>query len=224
MAPLRLSSVGALGERTLQAGVDSQESLKRGLMLAHVISMVCLPPLLATATLVALCSHLIADPAESARVAIASSFFIAIAPCAYIVYLLKRNKVAGGVDLVLKEERLRPYLVGSGSCLIGLLVLLRLSAPQSVTVLALSYAVNTLVMAVITPRWKISAHAAGAALPLTALLSVFGAAALPFAVIVPVVCWARVRAQMHTVAQVCAGATLGFLLTWLQITLIAPHL
>jgi hypothetical protein len=201
-----------------------REQMGKLLLLAHVLSMVFLPPLLAIGTLVALSSHYIADPGEAARVALISSFFIAIAPCLYVAYLLKRNKVRGGVDLVLKEERLRPYLVGAGSCLLGLLVLLRLSAPQSVTVLALCYAVNAVVMAVITQRWKISAHAAGAAMPLMALLSAYGAAALPLAVVVPVVCWARVKAQMHTVAQVCAGALLGGVITWLQISLLMSRL
>jgi membrane-associated phospholipid phosphatase len=194
------------------------------LWLAHVVSIVCLPPLLAIATLVMLSSHAIADPARAARVVLVSSFFIAFCPCAYVAYLLKRNKIEGGVDLVMKEERLRPYLVGAGSNLLGLLVLLRLSAPQSVSLLALAYATNAMVMAAISQRWKISAHAAGAAMPVSALVNAFGAAALPLAVIVPVVCWARVRAQMHTVAQVCAGAGLGFLLTWAQFALLAPHL
>jgi len=79
-------------------------------------------------------------------------------------------------------------------------------------------------MAAITQRWKISAHAAGATMPLTALISAFGAAALPLAVIVPMVCWARVRAQMHTVAQVCAGALLGFAMTWIELAVVAPRL
>jgi membrane-associated phospholipid phosphatase len=187
--------------------------MAKSLLLAHVISMVCLPPLLAIGTIVALTSHYVSDPAAAARVMIASSFFVAIAPVLYITYLLKRHKINGGVDLVLKEERLRPYLVGAGSCLIGLLVLMRLSAPQSVIVLALCYGLNTLVMAMITLRWKISAHAAGAAMPVTALFAAFGPAALPFAAIIPVVCWARVKAEMHTVAQVCAGALLGLLMT-----------
>lgn len=211
---------------TLTAAGDAHadgHAVERGLLLAQVISLVCLPPLLAIGTLIALSSHFIAEPGAAARVAIVSSFFIAIAPAGYIAYLLKRHKINGGVDLALREERLRPYLVGATSCLLGLVVLLRLSAPQPVTVLTLCYGVNALVMAAITRRWKISAHAAGAAMPFTALLSAFGAAALPFVVVIPVVCWARVRAQMHTVAQVCAGSVLGFLMTWLQIAILSPR-
>lgn len=192
--------------------------------LAHIISIVCLPPLLAIMTLVVLASHDIDDPGRAATVALVSSFFIAVAPSVYIAYLLKRQKISGGVDLALKEERLRPYLVGVGSCLIGMLVLIRLAAPASVTIMATSYAMNALLMAVITPRWKISAHAAGAATPFAVLLGAFGAAALPVAVIIPVVCWARVRAHMHTVAQVCAGSLLGMAATWAQLALLKPLL
>jgi membrane-associated phospholipid phosphatase len=202
----------------------AEEVTERGYRVAQFISVVALPPLLAIATIVAMASHAIADPVEAARVALVSSFFIAIAPVLYIAFLLRTNRVAGGVDLALKEERWRPYLVGIGSCILGFLVLMRLSAPHSILLLTMCYAVNTAVMALITQRWKISAHAAGAALPATALVAVFGAAALAFAVIVPVVCWARVRVHMHTVAQVSAGAVIGSLLTWLQLTLLAPYL
>lgn len=194
-----------------------------GARLAQIISIVCLPPLLAIATIVALSSHAISDPAEAARVALVSSLFVAVIPCAYVAYLLRGGKIDGGLDLALREERLRPYLVGTASNILGLLALVLLSAPQTVSLLVLAYATNSLVMAAITQRWKISAHAAGAAMPLTALISAFGAGALPLAVIVPVVCWARVRAQMHTVAQVAAGALLGFSMTWAELAILTPR-
>ncbi len=217
-------SSGAAGTAVQHFGPRyAGEVYERGYRAANFISLVCLPPLLAIATIVALASHSIADPAEAARVAVVTSFFIALAPVLYIVYLLKSGKIAGGADLALKNERWRPYMVSIGSAVVGFLVLMWLSAPQSLVLLTLCYAVNSTVMAVITQRWKISAHAAGAALPATALVSVFGAAALAFAVIVPVVCWARVRVHMHTVAQVTAGALLGCVLTLLQIALLSPR-
>ena len=216
---MKLSSAGA-GALDTAGDELTRERMAKSLLLAHIISMVCLPPLLAIGTLIALTSHYVAQPAAAARIVLTGSFFVAVAPVAYVTYLLKRHKINGGVDLVLKEERLRPYLVGATSCLVGLLVLVRLSAPQSVSALAACYGLNTLVMATITLRWKISAHAAGAAMPFTALFTVFGAAALPLAAIIPVVCWARVKAEMHTVAQVCAGALLGILMTTLEFALL----
>jgi membrane-associated phospholipid phosphatase len=228
VGPLKPNSAGAFAATSLDDELLAEGSLDddiagRGLILAQIISLVCLPPLMAVATFVALSSHAIEDPGSAALIAIVSSFFTAIVPCAYIVYLLAGHKINGGVDLVQKEERLRPYLVGAGSAVVGLVALVSLSAPQSVIVLTLAYCVNALVMAAITQRWKISAHAAGAAMPLTALISAFGASAWPFAVIVPVVCWARVRSRMHTVAQVCAGAILGCAITWAELAIIAPR-
>jgi membrane-associated phospholipid phosphatase len=224
VGPMKLSSAdgGAVVYSTLYIGGEAPVST-RTLWLAQVISIACLPPLLAIGTMVVLSSYLIADPYEAARVALISSFFTSIAPALYISYLLKRNKIGGGMHLALREERLRPYLVGAGSCLVGLLFLAHFSAPQQVIWLTLCYAVNSLVMAMITLRWKISAHAAGAAMPFTALLTVFGTAALPLGIIIPVVCWARVRSKMHTVAQTCAGALLGFALTWLQLSVLSSR-
>ena len=214
----------AAGAATATYGsFTEEEMMARSYRAAQIISIVGLPPLLAIATIVALSSHSISEPLDALRVTLVSSFFIAIAPVLYIVYLIRHNKISGGADLQHREERWRPYLVGIGSCVVGFLVLLRLQAPASILVLTLCYAINTTVMAVITQRWKISAHAAGAALPATALYAVFGTAALVFAVVVPMVCWARVKVKMHTVAQVSAGALLGTLLTWLQLSLLGSR-
>ena len=219
---MRLRSAAGAAVATYGSFTE-EELMARGYRAAQIISIVGLPPLLAIATIIALSTHSVADPGEAFRVALISSFFIAIAPVLYIVYLLKSNKISGGADLAHREERWRPYLVGIGSCVVGFLVLLWLHAPQSILLLTLCYAINTTVMAVITQRWKISAHAAGAALPATALYAAFGTAALAFALVVPMVCWARVRVKMHTVWQVTAGALIGSALTWLQLSLLAPR-
>ena len=219
---MRLRSAAGAAVATYGSFTE-EEMMARGYRAAQIISIVGLPPLLAIATIVALSSNAISDPAEALRVAVISSFFIAIAPVLYIVYLLRSNKISGGADLQHREERWRPYMVGIGSCVLGFLVLLQLQAPQSILLLTLCYAINTSVMAVITQRWKISAHAAGAALPATALYAVFGTGALAFALVVPMVCWARVRVKMHTVWQVTAGALIGSALTWLQLSVLAPR-
>ena len=219
---MRLTSAAGSAVATYGSFTE-EEMMARGYRAAQIISIVGLPPLLAIVTIFALSSHAIPDPGEALRVALISSFFIAIAPVLYIVYLLKSNKISGGADLRHREERWRPYLVGIGSCVLGFLVLLQLHAPREILWLTLCYAINTTVMALITQRWKISAHAAGAALPATALWAVFGAGALAFALVVPMVCWARVRVKMHTVWQVTAGAVIGSALTWLQLSLLAPR-
>jgi membrane-associated phospholipid phosphatase len=61
----------------------------------------------------------------------------------------------------------------------------------------------------ITRYWKISTHALGITAPLVALLFLYGTQPLPFLVLIPIVCWARVYLKAHTVLQVVAGSALG---------------
>ncbi len=71
------------------------------------------------------------------------------------------------------------------------------------------YAASSLVVQFITRYWKISTHALGITAPLVALTILYGAAPLPFLVLIPIVCWARVYLKAHTLLQVVAGAALG---------------
>ena len=191
---------------------------------AKLIGIIFMPPLIAIGTLVVLSAYLVADPLVAARTVLVSTLFMAIIPTAYIGFLIRRQRIRGGIELFFAEERLRPYLVCTLSCAIGAVVLIRLSAPQHIWALALGYVLLGILMAAITQHWKISMHAAGSALPTTALLNVLGPTALPGILIVPLVCWARVRAAQHTIPQVAGGALLGSLVAWLDFALILPRL
>ncbi|MAG35535.1 MAG: hypothetical protein CL878_04720 [Dehalococcoidia bacterium] len=191
--------------------------------LARLIGIVFMPPLIAISALIVLSVHLVVEPLAVARVIVVSSLFIAVIPAVYIGWLMRRQRIRGGLDLVIAEERLRPYLVSTLSCAMGAVVLIRLSAPQYIWALALGYALLGVMMAAITQHWKISMHAAGSALPSTALLNVLGPTALPGILVVPLVCWARVRSRRHTVPQVAGGTLLGSLVAWLDFALFLPR-
>ena len=66
----------------------------------------------------------------------------------------------------------------------------------------LGYLVSTLIVQYITRYWKISTHAIGITAPLAALTLIYGRQPLPFMVLIPMVCWARVYLKAHTFAQV----------------------
>jgi membrane-associated phospholipid phosphatase len=74
-------------------------------------------------------------------------------------------------------------------------------------------AASALVVQIITMYWKISTHALGITAPLVASLYLFGREPLPFFVLIPIVCWARVYLKAHTILQVIAGTALGALST-----------
>lgn len=173
--------------------------------------MVFLPPLVAIATFAVVSIHL-ADSGEDALLfALIASVFVAILPVGYIAWMLRHELFHGGIDLELRQERQAPYLLAAASSGVGEAALWAVGAPASMLVLATLYGVSAVVMAVINRRWKISAHAAGAGIGLGAMVSSFGAIALPLAILLPAICWARVRIDMHSRAQVIAGATLGTL-------------
>ena len=69
----------------------------------------------------------------------------------------------------------------------------------------------------ITRYWKISTHALGITAPLVALIAIFGSRPLPFLVLIPIVCWARVYLRAHTPAQVIAGAGLAAVSTYVML-------
>ena len=72
-----------------------------------------------------------------------------------------------------------------------------------------AYTLSTLVVQYITRYWKISTHALGITAPLVALTLLYGNRTLPFLILIPMVCWARVYLKAHTLLQVIAGAALG---------------
>jgi hypothetical protein len=114
-----------------------------------------------------------------------------------------------------KEERAKPFAGAIASYVVGSVVLLLVRAPTIVTALMLCYAGNTVILMLITFRWKISVHAFGIACPTTVL--VYGAgiwAAVFFALLLPVG-WARIHLNAHTSWQMLAGALVSIAATWM---------
>jgi membrane-associated phospholipid phosphatase len=116
-----------------------------------------------------------------------------------------------------KEERARPFAGAIASYVVGSIALLLVRAPTIVTALMLCYVGNTVIMMLITLRWKISVHASGIAGPTTALVYGVGIwTAVFFALLFPVG-WARLRLKAHTPWQMLAGALVTVTATWIQL-------
>jgi len=57
--------------------------------------------------------------------------------------------------------------------------------------------------------WKVSVHTASTASVVAALLIIYGLSAMALIMLVPLVAWARVELENHSLAQVVAGALLA---------------
>lgn len=191
--------------------------------LAHLLSIVLVPPTVSAAVLTALAlrrpTGSIARDALVWLIAVLAAGGIQIA---YVLVLRARSRVTAW-DVPERRERTGPYLVSVAVSTAGFALLVLLEAPVAQRLLLWCYSVNTLVLVAINLRWKISAHLMGytgpvmfllpLATPLLLLLTL-GAAALG---------WARVRLGAHTTAQVLAGAVAGVFLVALQLFLVDAY-
>jgi membrane-associated phospholipid phosphatase len=176
--------------------------------LARILSTIFNPFLTALALFVIL-SHVVAkDTFDFWRLLFLSTFFTSIGPMLYVFWLYATDRISD-LEMSARNERETVistfvifYLVGAG-------VLWITHSPRVMIATMLGYFAATLVVGYITRYWKISTHALGITAPLVALTLLYGRQPLPFLVLIPMVCWARVYLKAHTLMQVIAGAALA---------------
>jgi membrane-associated phospholipid phosphatase len=134
----------------------------------------------------------------------------------YIAYL-KQKRAIDSTELIIREQRISPLTFAILSYALGFGVLTLLNAPWLMRGLMFCYATNTMVVLMITRRWKISIHTTGIAGPLVALTYQFGWMLLPLYILIPIVGLSRVKMRRHTNLQVLAGGILGVVMTIVQL-------
>jgi hypothetical protein len=137
----------------------------------------------------------------------------------YLVYLVRSGRVRDP-GKISRGERAGPlWVVAALHSGVWLLVTL-FGAPDDLRAVLLSYALATVVFALLTPLLKLSLHAAGAAGTLVCLTAVFGLWGLLSAPLLPLVWWARKELERHTRLELALGALVGGLGTWASFYLI----
>ena len=190
----------------------------RGEHFAYWISKVGSPPVLVVLTLL-----LIALTASSPSIWLWNAAYLiaVIIPVLYLLRLLRQDKITD-MDVFVREQRARPLLVTIVSLGSVLAVLILGRAHRAMIILTTASLVQAIAIFFITLRWKISMHSATSAAVTVLILNVFGKAAAPVALSVPLIAWSRVKLRRHTFMQTVAGALLGggiFLTTILLVPL-----
>lgn len=180
---------------------------------AELVSFAFNPPIVAAPAFLYLI--LLQKPVNSLTLAVISVMFGALVPMG-IVYGLSKLRIIPDLWASQRETRVIPFTGATCSYLLGSAALMNERSPAIITALMLCYVGNTVIMMLISLRWKISVHASGIAGPVTALVYALGVAALPLLFLVLPVGWARIRLRAHTLTQVAAGALLTILATWIQ--------
>lgn len=183
---------------------------KRGVWreLARSLSTIFNPFLTAFA-LFAILAHIGAtDTLDFWRLLFVSTFFVSIGPMLYVFWLNASDRISD-LDMSVRVEREMVFTAFVIFDALGAATLWLIHAPRLMIAAMLGYTVSTLIVQYITRYWKISTHAIGITAPLAALTLVDGRQPLPFMVLIPMVCWARVYLKAHTIAQVLAGVALA---------------
>jgi membrane-associated phospholipid phosphatase len=176
--------------------------------LARILSTIFNPFLTALALFVILAGISAKGTLDFWRLLFLSTFFTSIGPMLYVFWLYGTDRISD-LDMSVRQEREMVFSAFVVFYVLGALVLWLTHAPRLMIAAMLGYVVSTLVVQYITRYWKISTHALGITAPLTALTLLYGRQPLPFLVLIPMVCWARVYLRSHTIMQVVAGAVLA---------------
>jgi membrane-associated phospholipid phosphatase len=180
--------------------------------LARLLSTIFNPFLTALALFAILALIGAKDTFDFWRLLFISTFFTSIGPMLYVFRLYATDRISD-LDMSVRAEREMVFTAFVIFDSLGAAALWLVHAPRLMIAAMLGYLVSTLIVQYITRYWKISTHALGIAAPLTALTLIYGRQPLPFMVLVPMVCWARVYLRAHTIMQVIAGVGLAIATT-----------
>ena len=140
------------------------------------------------------------------------------------IFRLWRQRRISDLHVAIREQRGGPYVATlvSGAVWVGVLYAVR--APKQLVALGCVYLAIALMLALVSLRWKISAHNAVLATCIVSLALLGYPSALYALLGVPLVLWARVYRKKHTLAQGLAPALLGVIITplvyWTALALI----
>lgn len=212
-----------------------------GERLASAVSYVLNPLVFPPVAFTLIAAHFHSGAAQTAAVFGVSLVFFCLVPLLYVVGMIRAGR-AESLEVRNRASRTRPFLVGVASYAVGAGLLgLVLRGPALPVVLAFAalFPLNTLVIALINLRWKISIHMTSLAgfvgvllfvamtawrsLPAGPQAVLTVASVAPLLVLLPLVMWARVRVEAHSLGQVVAGAVFGLLVPVAQLYVIAHH-
>lgn len=139
-----------------------------------------------------------------------AALFVCVLPLVLLLVLVKLGKVTDH-HVSDRHQRAPVLLMALASVIAGLLVLQAVGAPRSVLVMVLAIVAGIVVLAAVSPFWKMSGHAAAVSSAAAIFVLMLGPAWLPLLVLIPAVGWSRVVLRAHTRAQVLAGSLFGAL-------------
>lgn len=129
----------------------------------------------------------------------------------FSVYLVRHNRL-DNVFADVRKQRTKIYALAIILAGLSCIILLTLKAPLILLALFVAaFSANVIFMCV-NIWWKISLHTAFITAAVTVLFILYGFIATASIVLIPLVAWARIELEHHSLAQVVTGALLAILI------------
>ena len=148
---------------------------------------------------------------------------ISIIPFAYVMKMKNDGEIEN-IDIPDRKKRHGPFIKSTILFLITSFMLILLRAPQKLVLIMIIYTINTGMATLITKYWKISVHGLSFGIPIATFGVILSKRYFYFSSLLPLLIYSRVKLKAHTVPQVVAGFSLGFILTILQLKILWPDL
>ena len=148
---------------------------------------------------------------------------IPIIPFAYVLKMKNDGKIEN-IDIPDRKKRQGPFIKGTILFLGTAFLLILLRAPQELVLIMIIYTINTGIATLITKYWKISVHGLSFGIPIATFGMILSKRYFYISSLLPLLIYSRVKLKAHTIPQVVAGFSLGFILTVLQIKILWPDL
>ena len=149
-------------------------------------------------------------------------FLALFGPLTFLIWQVRQGNVTD-LDIHFRQQRKSTLLVTAAGFALTWAVMSVGNAPSVLRLMAGAGLLQWVAVLLVTLRWKISIHTTSASGMTLFLVWLFGAIALPMALIVLSVAWSRIKLHRHTPAQVTAGIGLGLLVFYVAL-LFSPSL
>lgn len=140
--------------------------------------------------------------------------FAAVVPFLYVYWGVKTGRFSD-MHIMIRQERVEPFLVANASALVLIVISLYSKAPVQLTALAVSLLANGLLFSLISLRWKISVHAAAYTGAVVTVAVLIDPTLWWLIIFLPIIVWARVRRHRHSVLQSLVAAAIVTVVTYL---------
>jgi membrane-associated phospholipid phosphatase len=131
---------------------------------------------------------------------------------AFVLYGV-RKKIFTDIDVSVRSQRPLLYSAGAILSLLYLVGLIVFNGPFILLITIIGILISIALGSFVNSRLKISVHAASASALFTLLAVAYRGFYVLLLLLIPVICWARVRIRRHTVSEVVAGSLMGSFLS-----------